>query len=453
VYPTAHPIARLEHDRAPPAAGQLSGRRQSCEPGPDDDHVTRLAHGLDSTTRRATGPGILAAMCDTLVAIAPGRVLFGKSSDRDPNEAQVLSWHPARAHAAGEPLRCTHLTIPQAAASHAVVLSRPFWMWGAEMGANEHGVVIGNEAVFTDEPYADVGLTGMDLVRLALERAATAAAAVATIGELLERHGQGGRCGHEDPRFRYHSSFLVADASCAFVVETVGRRWVAQAVTGATSISNALTLPALRRHRDRLRSWVAAADRRHACTLAAATTARSAADLFAALRHHGGDARPRYRWHHGAMAAPCMHAGGLLAASQTTASWVAELTPAGARHWVTATAAPCLSLYKPILVDDPLDLGPPPRDRDDGQSLWWRHERLHRRVVGDPAQCAAIAAERDAVEAAWLADPPAPAAAFAEHARLLDHWLAQAAAAPPIDDRPRYVRRYWAIRARRAAQA
>ncbi|MBK9033242.1 MAG: C69 family dipeptidase [Myxococcales bacterium] len=390
-------------------------------------------------------------MCDTLVAIVDGRVLFGKNSDRDPNEAQFVSWHPARAHPPGAVVRCTHLTIPQAAHTHAVALSRPFWIFGAEMGANEHGVVIGNEAVFTDAPYAAVGLTGMDLVRLALERATTATAAVATLGALLEQHGQGGGCGHEHPGFSYHASFIVADATGAFVVETAGRRWTAQAVVGAASISNALTLPALRGHRDRLRSWVAAADRRQACTLGAARAARSVADLFAALRDHRGDGRPRYRWHHGALAAPCVHAGGVLASSQTTGSWVAELTPAGARHWVTATAAPCLSLYKPIAVDAPLDLGPPPRDRADATSLWWRHERLHRRVIGDAAACAAIAGEIATVEAAWLRSPPASAAAFAEHARRIDAWRAQLGAVR--DDRPWYVRRYWRIRDQRAGLA
>ena len=74
------------------------------------------------------------------------------------------------------------------AETNAVLLSKPFWMWGAEMGVNEHGLAIGNETVFTRVPYEKrPALTGMDLLRLALERAATAQKAVHIVTDLMEQ--------------------------------------------------------------------------------------------------------------------------------------------------------------------------------------------------------------------------------------------------------------------------
>ncbi len=185
-------------------------------------------------------------MCDTFVALPDvtldGKLIFAKNSDRPNGEIQDVVCFPARQHASGDTLECTYLQIPQAPQTLAVILSKPRWMWGAEMGANEQGVVIGNEAVWTTEPYAETGLTGMDLVRLGLERGATAYDALQVIVGLMEEHGQGGNCA-EHFAMAYHNSYLLADGTGAWVLETAGRYWVAEKIVrGTRSISNSLSI-------------------------------------------------------------------------------------------------------------------------------------------------------------------------------------------------------------------
>lgn len=186
-------------------------------------------------------------MCDTFVALpsitAAGSVVFGKNSDREPNEAQALEYYPARCHTVPAKVQCTYLAVPQAKETYAILIGRPFWMWGAEMGANEKGVVIGNEAVWTRMPLTKTsGLTGMDLLRLALERSATATNALETLVDLLAEFGQGGICGYEDKRMAYHNSFLIADPREAWVLETAADLWAAVKIKDYYSISNGLSI-------------------------------------------------------------------------------------------------------------------------------------------------------------------------------------------------------------------
>ena len=64
--------------------------------------------------------------------------------------------------------QCTFIDIDQVSHSHAVILSKPSWTWGAEMGANEHGVCVGSSVAHTkmEEKLGDEErLLGADLVR------------------------------------------------------------------------------------------------------------------------------------------------------------------------------------------------------------------------------------------------------------------------------------------------
>jgi hypothetical protein len=194
-------------------------------------------------------------MCDCLVALPAatgGSTIFAKNSDRPPDEVQRWEHIPSTNDA--RPVRCTHVTIaPWPGPTRAVLISRPQWRgevtcWGAEHGVNDAGVAIGNEAIFTiDDPRrAEPALTGLDLVRLALQRSATAEAAVSVILDLLRTVGQGGTChdpaGHGGAR-TYWSSFLIADPAAAWVVETSAAVAAVRQVANAAAISNRTTIP------------------------------------------------------------------------------------------------------------------------------------------------------------------------------------------------------------------
>ncbi len=176
-------------------------------------------------------------------ATANDCTLFAKNSDRPPTERQVVERFPSRREST---TRTTHLEIDgRDRDTIGFIGSRPTWMWGVEHGVNVAGVAAGNATIYTtlDPRGAPDGLTGMDLVRLALERGSTAPEAVDVITSLLGRHGQGGYR-HEGVDRPYWSSFLVADPLHAFVIETSGSESAVEPVERTRATSNRTTIPA-----------------------------------------------------------------------------------------------------------------------------------------------------------------------------------------------------------------
>ena len=188
--------------------------------------------------------------CDTWVAMqdatADGSVILGKNSDRPPMEAQPLVHFSRMTHKKGEMDKCTYIKIPQVPVTYENIGSKIWWTYGYEMGMNEYGVAIGNEAVWSKEPYQwNNGLLGMDLLRLGLERGKTAYEAMHVIIDLLEKYGQSGDCEYKGEwgKANYHNSFIIADPHVAWVLETAGKYWAAKKIThGVYSISNMYTI-------------------------------------------------------------------------------------------------------------------------------------------------------------------------------------------------------------------
>jgi len=339
-------------------------------------------------------------VCDALAVVGTDRTLFAKNSDRPVGEAQVVEAYPARPP--GGRLRTQYLEIDDAGA-HAAVGSRPTWLWGFEHGFNEHGVAVGNEKIWTtDNPRrAEPALIGMDLVRLGLERGATAAETLDVMTALLEEHGQGGVC-EEATGDAYYSSFLIGDPGHAFVLETSGREWAAHEVTpaeGGAAISNRVVLPEFATHRHPA-APTGHADVRLAVTRPVAHRGidrLSPADLTATMRDHGGATFPP------ATADPvtgegvsvCMHVRGYQA---TAASMICDLGPSDRAAWAVL-GNPCVSVYVPVAVGAVPDALASP-------ATWLAFDTLRARVEADPARLDDVRAALDPIESDLWAHGP-----------------------------------------------
>ncbi len=375
--------------------------------------------------------------CDSLVALgnatADGALLFAKNSDRPANECQPLVQVARQAHSPGSALRCTYIEIPQVGETCRLIGSQPFWCWGFEHGLNERGVAIGNHTVFSKEPLEGKGLIGMDLVRLGLERGRTAEHAVEVITTLLEAHGQGGS-GYVDKDWPYHNSFLVADRSGAFVLETSARHWAVRRVEDVGSVSNHLTIGAdwdalsdgviehaiaqgwwseerderfdfAAAYRDTSFAPEAISSGRHQRTCALLEAGKgsiSVATLKAALRDHYGRPAPAL---HLTPAAPdyfsvCMHAEPV---GTTTASMIARIPSVAGEpltYWASL-GSPCLGVFLPLYVDADIPAvlsrgGERPSD----DSPWWQAKRILTLVEADwPQRARRVREQLDHFEA------------------------------------------------------
>jgi secernin len=386
--------------------------------------------------------------CDSFVilpaATTGGSMLLGKNSDRPVGETQPLRYVPARSPSSSDRLRLAYVEIADAPATLAHVGASPYWCWGHELGLNERGVAIGNEALFTrdlaqnqraarDGDPPEPGILGMELLRLGLERGRTAAEAMEVMTDLLERHGQWGAGVPRTPSAdgAYDNSYLIADGREAWVLETSGRRWIASQVRDSSwSVSNQATI---RGDWDRASDDIAehARDAGARFDFAAAYTdpqvplqvshirlQRSRQLIRDAVRAGGADvamAASVLRDHYEGTflegpyfnaARPdfmtlCMHSHPSGFTWGNTASSAVFVLPPDDRppHLWWAAATPCTSVYVPVFVEAggvpealervgtgrPVDGNPEraPEDRPAEDSYWWTFQRLLDAVKGD----------------------------------------------------------------------
>ncbi|MFO0929472.1 MAG: carcinine hydrolase/isopenicillin-N N-acyltransferase family protein [Gemmataceae bacterium] len=307
---------------------------------------------------------------DMVVALAratqDGFTFFGHNANAHSGETPTLVGTPGSEFAPGDVVELSHLRLPQPRHTFAVLAARLGHERGYPHGVNARGVAIGCTPIATRCPTTEAGLSGPELVRLVLERAASAHQAVELLTDLIGRHGQDARGDH---------AFLLADAGEAYLVEAAGRHWVLGQI-GSVRAAGGMCL--LRQDWDRIsrglsdlaiaRGWWPADGRKLDF---AAAVGQAGADHAAAFRRWG-QATLRLEQHHGGIDGGFVQrllADLATAAAPLDAAAPAEVQTAGSlivRLGPTADALPVAwyafgtpeaSVYLPALPGVELPLG------------------------------------------------------------------------------------------------
>jgi hypothetical protein len=331
-------------------------------------------------------------------ATADARTLFGHNCNRPVGEGQALVRVEGRAYALGESVWTGRLRLPQARQTFRVLAGHRAGLWGYPYGVNENGVVAGVTTIRTRLAGECDGLSGPDLVRLALERATSARQAVDLITDLVVRHGQQAADGPGD------NSFLVADGCEAFAVETCGRFWAEQVIGSVRAVTDVCHL---RQDWDRISRGLADCAIEHGWW----ASDGSKLDFAGAVAPSGGDVSGLRRWGRATMLLE-QHSGhidlaflrrllgdpedGPAAGPQeqgTAARWIVAIGLPGSLPvaWCAFGTLPGVAVWFPLFLPGELPAAFQAEGGDGGCRVWGRMHQLADDLRRSPQRRAAVA--------------------------------------------------------------
>jgi secernin len=302
-------------------------------------------------------------MCDIIFVKGEKTKIVGKNSDRPYLESQEFIFLTPKDNNCE---RTTYIKVPKYKKKFQVILAKPFWMWGGEMGINECGLVICNVALFSKRKFKkeNSGLLGMDMIRIALEASEKSEEALNKIVELVENYGQDANSSYKG-KFLYDNAFLISDKTTAFYIETVDRSWAFKKIDKTETFSNTFSIENeydkikktgtwekekinfKKSYEDFLFSLVAGGiirKKRTAELLELKSQNKkelTAKDIAEILKDHKGFLT----------FSVCMHYKPFLCPSETANSFIVEFKSEPV-IWITGGPHPCMSIYKPFSFEN-----------------------------------------------------------------------------------------------------